>query len=129
MRARVLLVDDNQEFLDSTTALLGPHFEIVGLARNGLEAVAEYRRLRPDLVVLDVSMPVMDGVSAARELGKLQEDVKIVFLSIDHSSDLREIARDTGALGCVSKVRMHTDLLPAVKSALEGRSSLSSSAD
>ena len=121
MRARVLLVDDNQEFLHAVADLLGPHFEIVGLAKDGVEAIAEYRRLHPDLVVLDVSMPIMDGFDAARELAKFEKDVRIVLLSVDHSVELHEAARHTGVLGSVSKPRMYKDLIPAIRRALEGR--------
>ena len=121
MRARVLLVDDNQNFLDRTATLLGQHFQIVGFARNGLEAVEKYRQLGPDLVVLDVSMPIMDGFAAARELAKFDARVKIVFLSIEDAAALQEFSRLSGVFGCVSKLRMYKDLLPAVESALQGR--------
>ncbi|ABF43062.1 response regulator receiver protein [Candidatus Koribacter versatilis Ellin345] len=121
MKARVLVVDDNKQFLESIADLLGPHFEVVGFASNGLDAISEYRRLRPDLVVLDVSMPVLDGFAAARELAKSEQDVRIVFLSVEYSADLRDLARNTGVLGCVSKLRMYQDLVTAAKLVLEGR--------
>jgi len=127
--ARVLLVDDNQDFLNRTADLLGDHFQIVGFAKNGLEAVEKYRRLCPDLVILDVSMPVMDGFTAARELAKFDADVKIIFLSIEDSAALHEVARTAGVLACVSKIRIYKDLLPAVRSALQGHFFLSALVD
>ena len=120
-KERVLLVDGNQPTLQAVRSLLAPDFEIVGAVNDGQAALGAFAQLRPDVVVLDISMPVLNGVGAARFLRETDPTAKIVFLTVNHAADLREAALETGALGYVTKVRMGIDLVQAIRLALDGR--------
>ena len=88
--------------------------EVCGEAANGREAVAKARQLMPDLVILDVTMPVLDGFSAAREIHKLLPNVAILLLSMHESPNMINIAKSSGANGYVSKSEGAAVLLRAV---------------
>ena len=91
-----------------------------------LEAVQKAEELRPDLIVLDIGLPTLDGFAAARQIRRLAPESKIIFVSVDSSPDLRQEALSVGALGYVSKTRAGSDLLPAVDAVLEGNQFVSS---
>jgi DNA-binding NarL/FixJ family response regulator len=118
--ARVLLADDNSAIISFTASLLASCFEVVAAVNDGRSAVDAVRKLHPDVVVLDISMPILDGIAAARVLRKADPDAKIVFLTADGSAELQEVALETGALGYVVKARMGADLVPAISLALVG---------
>ena len=82
IRPRVLLADDHPALLEATTALLKRQFEVVGTAVDGASLVSEALRLRPDVIVSDITMPVMSGIDAVHELRELALSVKVVFLTI-----------------------------------------------
>jgi two-component system, NarL family, nitrate/nitrite response regulator NarL len=116
---RILVAEDDEAFLDLLAALLESHaeFAVVGRARNGKEAVELAQRLRPDLVVMDIEMPVVDGVEATRALRDRFPDLPVVAISgHDYEERVLEI-RHAGALDYVRKARVE-DELPAVVSAL-----------
>ena len=121
-KARVLIADDNQEMLAKISLLLAPHCEVVGAVNNGQLALDAIARLHPDVVVFDISMPVLDGIKAAARLRQTDPDAKVIFLTVDNDLDLRRAALATGALGYVTKPRLGTDLVPALLMALEGNS-------
>ena len=124
---RVLLADDHEPMLDRVERLLEKEFEVVGTVRDGqaaLEAVAE---LRPDVLILDISMPVLDGLQAALRLKQKKSKVRIVFLTVHEDPDFAREALATGALGYVAKPRLATDLSLAIKEVLAGRSFVSPS--
>ncbi len=126
-RTRVLLADDHEAMLDRVKRLLEEHFQVVGAVRDGqaaLEAVAE---LRPDVLILDISMPVLSGMQAARRLKQKKRKVRIVFLTVHEDPDFASEALATGALGYVVKPRLVTDLPVAIKAVLAGRSFVSPS--
>ncbi len=126
-RTRVLLADDHEAVLDRVKRLLEDQFQVVGTVRDGqaaLEAVAE---LRPDILILDISMPVLSGMQAAVRLKQKKSEVRIVFLTVHEDPDFAREALATGALGYVTKPRMATDLLVAIKEVLAGRSFVSPS--
>ena len=126
-RTRVLLADDHEAMLDRVKRLLEKEFQVVGTVGDGqaaLEAVAE---LRPDVLVLDISMPVLSGMQAALRLKQKKTKVKIVFLTVHEDPDFAREALATGALGYVVKPRLVSDLLVAIKEALAGRSFVSPS--
>lgn len=96
-------------------------FQIIGQASDGLEAVQKAEELEPDLILLDVGLPTLNGMDVARRLGKLAPDAKILFLSQESSSDTVREALRSGGLGYVHKVHAHSELLPAIETVLGGR--------
>jgi DNA-binding NarL/FixJ family response regulator len=125
--ASVLLADDQEEFLAIERRLLEPEFQVVETVRDGQAAVAAAVRLAPDLLVLDVSMPVLDGIAAARSLRAAGSQAKIVFLTVHGDPDYVRAALAVGAVGYVVKCRLASDLVPALRDALAGRSFVSPS--
>ena len=95
-----------------------PRWDVCGEASDGLEAIAKVLDLKPDLVILDLSMPVMGGTAAARHIRSLVPSTKIIFLSMHDSETVIELARLAGADGCVSKRCSTTDLYKAVAAVL-----------
>ena len=81
-RPRVLLGDDHAMFCEGLRSILEPHFEVVGIVENGQELVTAAERLQPDVVVADISMPLLNGIGAARKLQKMKRSPKIVFLTM-----------------------------------------------
>ena len=111
---RVVLADDLPEMLERVTQLLGHDFDIVWVAHNGEQAVQAVVTLNPDLLVLDVSMPILNGLQVASLLRDLASTTKIIFLTVHEDQDYVEAAFAVGALGYVFKSRVATDLVPAV---------------
>ena len=125
-RVRVLLADDHPLVLERVTALLQSTFEVVGVAHDGLEMVDKAMRLRPDIIVADISMPELDGIQAAHRLREMGANAPIVFLTIHESPEFVEACLAEGALGFVLKAQMKADLIPAINAALSGQSFVSS---
>jgi DNA-binding NarL/FixJ family response regulator len=124
-KTRILLADDHPALLAETARLLGEDNEVVGTVANGLELLEAAQQLDPDLIVLDISMPSLDGLEAARRLKRSGCRSKLVFLTVWEDPDF---ARETMALGAdayVVKSRLASDLLPALAEALAGRHFLS----
>ena len=119
-RPRVLLADDHSGMLETLLRLLEPEFEIVAAVCDGQEALEAAERLGPDLVVLDIGMPRLDGFRTAQRLTKCRSGAKIIFFSIHDDEDYVSTAFRVGASGYVLKSRMQTDLVKAIKKALEG---------
>jgi DNA-binding NarL/FixJ family response regulator len=126
-RVRVLLADDHDDLLRVVARLLEPEFEVVKTVGTGQAAVDESAMLKPDLLILDISMPVLNGIEAAKRLRACGSLAKIVFLSVHADQDYLRAAMAAGALGYVVKSRMALDLLPALKEAVAGRSYVSPS--
>jgi len=99
---------------------------VVGEASDGLEAVHQSEELQPDLIVLDIGLPILNGIEAARRIRKLAPKSKILFLSQESSADVVQEALNSGALGYLVKTQAGSELLPAVDAVLQGRKSLSS---
>jgi DNA-binding NarL/FixJ family response regulator len=119
-RPRVFLADDAQQISDQLDRLLGSDFEIVGVAHNGAQAVQLAETLRPDILILDISMPVLSGIEVASRLRQRGRNPKIVFLTCHDDSDYMDSAFSQGGLGYVLKYRLTSDLVPALKAALQG---------
>jgi DNA-binding NarL/FixJ family response regulator len=120
---RVLIVDDFKlwrEFARTTLENI-PDLLIVGEASDGLEAVQKAQKLQPDLVLLDIGLPGLNGIDVARQMGKYCQGSKIVFLSENHDADIAKEASQLGAAKHVLKSHAGKELIPAVKHAMNGR--------
>jgi DNA-binding NarL/FixJ family response regulator len=120
-RSRLVVADDHQSVLDTVVLILEPEFAIVDTVRDGgalLEAVV---RLDPDVVVLDVAMPVLNGLEVARLLREKKLRAKVVFLSVHDDEDFVREALAEGASGYVVKGNMAVELPHAIHEALRGR--------
>ena len=126
-RPRVVLADDHHAVLDMVTRLLGPRFDVVGAAGDGLEALRLAAALRPDAVVLDLTMPGLGGLAVAARLRQAGLTAAIVILSVTEDPALADAALAAGALGYVTKARAATELVPAVEAALVGHRFVSAS--
>lgn len=124
-RPRVVLADDHSELLDGLRRLLEPQFEVVGTAQDGQAVIAVANNLKPDVLILDISMPRVSGIEAARKLRQQNPSAKIVFLTMHQDPALVEQAFDTGASGYVLKIAARTELVIAINEVLAGRSFIS----
>jgi DNA-binding NarL/FixJ family response regulator len=120
-RARILVADDHEEIRNEVVQLLRRKFEVLGAVGDGPEFLEAVDRLKPDLCVLDISMPKMSGIEVAQRIKRSDAQMKIVFLTLHDDSDFRAAAFETGAEGYVTKARMGRELLPAIKEVLAGR--------
>jgi DNA-binding NarL/FixJ family response regulator len=128
-RTRIVLADDHAEFLALASRLIESEldFEVVKTFSNGQALVDEAAALNPDLLVLDISMPLLNGIEAAMQLRALDNDARIVFLTVHEDLDYLHSALATGALGYIVKNRVATDLVPGLREVLDGRSFVSRS--
>lgn len=122
---RILLADDHQPLLESVRRLLDPSFEVVGIACTGRALISEATRLKPDVIVVDISMPDIDGIEAVRQLFTLGSPAKIVFLTVHPKREFVKACVAAGGLGYVVKTHLWTDLIPAIEAAIAGRSYIS----
>ena len=120
-RPRVLLADDHSAFLESVSRLLAAAFDIVALAGDGRQALDLARRLRPDVVVLDVAMPELDGFQTLELLRRDGPEARVVFLTMHREDEFVSAAINAGAHGYVLKSRTRLDLISAIDHALAGR--------
>ncbi len=120
-RIRVLLADDHEAMLERVTKLLGADCDVVGAVSDGEQALEAVRQLNPDVLVLDISMPVMNGIETARRLKEAKSETRIVFLTVHDDPDFVGEALEAGAQGYVRKQRIASDLVTAIKEAHAGR--------
>jgi DNA-binding NarL/FixJ family response regulator len=119
---RVLVVEDFEPFRRFIrTTLRETELQIVGEAWDGLEAVKKAEELQPDLILLDIGLPTLNGIEAARQIRKLSPQSKILFVSQESSLDVIEEALSFGAMGYVIKAHAGSELLAAVEAVREGR--------
>jgi DNA-binding NarL/FixJ family response regulator len=118
---RVLLADDHRPIIERVTVLLQSSFEIVGAVANGADLISEALRLQPDLIVLDISMPGLTGIEAARQLREAGSTARFVFLTVHERVEFVHACLAEGALGYVVKSRLAVDLVQAMREALCGR--------
>jgi DNA-binding NarL/FixJ family response regulator len=126
-RIRVLLADDHEDFLRQLRGELDPEFEVVGTAENGEAAINAIGRLDPDVLVIDISMPILDGLQAAARLRDTQCRTKIIFLTIHEQSDYVSAAFAAGATGYVTKRHVGSDLVSAIREVFRGHTFISPS--
>ena len=119
---RVLLVDDNHDFLESAARFLSayPCLEIVGWTFSGRDARELVARLQPDLVLMDLTMPGMNGLEATRQIKALPGAPCVVILTLYDNSEYREAAEAAGADGFVTKSELGTQLLPLIRTLFDG---------
>ena len=123
----VLLADDHADVRETVARLLVPEFNVVGTVTDGMALLAAAERLMPDVVVVDISMPPLNGFEAVRRLMESGSPAQVVFLTVHESPEYVRVALATGALGYVVKPRLATDLSVAIKEVHAGRSYLSPS--
>ena len=120
-RARILLADDHSLTLEGIRTVLEPHHEIVGTATDGRALLEAALRLKPDLIVLDITMPLLNGVDAAVQIKKSLPEIKLLFVTMHVNPAYLEAALDAGGTGYVLKSAARRELLEAVDSVLKGR--------
>ena len=123
-RPRLLLGDDHAIILDGLRRILEPHCDIVGSAQDGRALVAAAQELHPDVVVADISMPLLNGIEAARQILKADPRVKIVFLTMHPDVTYATEAFRAGASGYVLKNSAASELVTAIQAVLKGRTYL-----
>ncbi len=120
-KVRVLLADDHPNLLETVQNILESTFEIVGRVGDGKSLVEAALKLRPDVIVTDISMPVIDGLEAVKKLKGYGCRSKVVFLSIHSDHEFVRTCFEADAAGYVVKPRMASDLLDAMRAVLAGR--------
>jgi DNA-binding NarL/FixJ family response regulator len=118
---RVLLAEDHPSLLAMLPSILEPTFEIVGKVADGKSLVDAALELNPDVIVTDISMPILNGIEAVKKLKESGCQSKVVFLTVHSDQDFVRACLDAGASGYVVKRRMATDLSDAMRAALAGR--------
>ena len=122
MRRRVLLADDHTLVLKAFEKLLEPEHAVVGTVCDGRALLAAAAELKPDVIVLDIAMPLLNGLDAARQLKKTMPAIKLIFLTMNEDPDLAREAFRLGASGYLLKTSAASELSKAINEALSGRS-------
>jgi len=120
-RVAIVVADDDLIVLDQICNLLERRFDVIGKAANGRELLAVLERCCPAVAVVDIAMPEMNGIEAARLIAKNHPAVKVVLLTGHHDPEIIDAAFEAGALGYVSKFAAYAELIPAIDAALDGR--------
>jgi DNA-binding NarL/FixJ family response regulator len=121
-RPRILMADDHAMLLDAFRPLLEPEFDVVGTVTDGRMLLEEFSRLHPDVVLLDIGMPLLNGLDAGRQLKARQKSVKLIYLTMNPSPELAGEALRLGASGYILKSSAFHELKQAIHEALRGRS-------
>jgi len=116
------MADDHAMLLDAFRALLEPEFDVVGAVPDGRRLLEEFTRLHPDVVLLDIAMPLLNGLDAGRQLKALRKSVKLIYLTMNPDPDLAGEALRLGASGYLLKSSAFQELKQAIHEALRGRS-------
>ncbi len=120
-KTRVLLADDHKIVLEGLKSLLESEFWLVGSVQNGRDLLTEVHRLRPDVIVVDISMPLLNGIEAVREIRKTDPDIKVIFLTMHLDVMYAARAFEAGASGYVLKHSASAELVNAIHEAVKGR--------
>ena len=125
-KIRIVIADDNKQMREKVVQMLQPDYEIVGTAADGNAALEIEQLLKPEIVLLDISMPFRSGVEVAAEMKSKNSSAKIIFLTVHEDHDFVRAALSAGAMGYVVKSQMATDLLDALSSVRDGQLYISS---
>ena len=117
---RVVLADDNEAMRDALASHLGPEYVLVGSVTDGRALVDAALTLGPDIGIVDISMPVMNGIAAASEITRRGSKMKMIFLTVNEDADFVRAAFEAGASAYVVKRRMATDIPNALTAVLRG---------
>lgn len=120
-KPRVLLADDHQIVLEGLKSLLAGEFDVVGSVQDGRALVDQAATLRPDVIVADISMPRLNGIEAARQIKKTDQNIKIVFLTMHPDATYAANAFEAGASGFVLKHSAPSELITAIHEAMKGQ--------
>jgi DNA-binding NarL/FixJ family response regulator len=122
MPVKILVADDHEIVRRGVRHILSsrPDWEVCAEAADGIEAVALVKRLKPDVTILDISMPTMNGLNAAREIARLNLPTRVLIFTMHYSQDLQRTFRDNGARGYVLKAHAAKELIQAVETLLRG---------
>ena len=124
-RPRILIADDHNLMAELCKRLLESEFDVVGMVSDGRALVTAAERLRPDVVVVDVAMPILNGLDAGRQLKEILPNVKLIYLTMNTDADVAAEAFARGAAGYLLKTCAASEMLLAVRQALRGKSYLS----
>ena len=124
-RSKILLADDHAVILDGLRSLLEPEFEVVGSVEDGRALIDAVKSLRPDLVLADISMPLLNGIDAARQLKKDDPRMKLIILTMHPDVSLAREALQAGADGYILKNSHADEIVSAIREVLIGRTYLS----
>lgn len=125
VRSRILLADDHAAMHEEVRALLNGDYDIIGAVQNGKTLVEAAQELKPDVIISDISMPVMTGFEAAAKIRELGLAPRLIFLTVQSGPAYIRKARELGAEGYVLKVYTHEQLAAAVSAVLSGKSYIS----
>jgi DNA-binding NarL/FixJ family response regulator len=117
-KIQVVIADDHHEMLAAIRRLVDEEFEVVGAVEDGEQAVTAVLMLNPDVLVIDISMPILNGLQVAKQLQAANCRTKVIILSVHEGPEFVEAAFSAGASGYVAKDRLYSDLIPAVHEAL-----------
>ncbi|MGP0065585.1 MAG: response regulator [Isosphaeraceae bacterium] len=120
-RPRVLLADDHRILAEGVRGLLEPEFELVGIVSDGRELVEAARKLQPDVIVADISMPLLNGIDAVARIRQAGVSSRVVFLTMQRDVSYARRAMEAGASGYVLKHSAHDELVKAIREALRGQ--------
>jgi DNA-binding NarL/FixJ family response regulator len=113
----VLLADDHPVLIAAMGGLLANDYEIVGRVADGVRLLEEAARLQPDVIVMDLNMPVMNGLEACRKLTHAVPQTRIIIVTAEDDAAVQQVVMEAGAFAYIEKSALGTDLLPAVKAA------------
>ncbi len=120
-KIRVLLADDHRIFLEGLRGLLEPEFDLVGTVGDGRALVKEAEKLRPDVIVADISMPLLNGIDAVRLIKKSDHSIKVIFLTMHLDVSFANLAFEVGASGYVIKSSASRELITAIHEVMMGK--------
>ena len=120
MKPRLLLADDHTLMLEGIRLMLEPEFDLVGSVENGQALLAAAKALKPDVILLDISMPLLNGIDAARRLRKILPSARLIFLTMHSDSDYVAEAFRAGAMGYLLKRAAASELITAIRAVLKG---------
>jgi DNA-binding NarL/FixJ family response regulator len=121
-RIRILLADDHPLICAGFQKLFEPHYEVLGCVNDGLALLKAVEELRPDVVLVDIGMPLLNGLDAAREIKKREPRMKLIFLTMNSDADIAAQALRVGAAGYLLKTSESSELLRAVRDVVQGLS-------